>query len=53
MMPPMPVYARYLLSQLAVPTAVAVIAGIHWLGVVLAVALFAVWCSYEPRPADA
>lgn len=33
MMPPMPVYARYLLSQLAVPTAVAVIAvaGAVWL----------------------
>ncbi len=31
------------------PAAVAVILGIHWLGVALAVALFAVWCSFEPR----
>ena len=48
-------YARTLLGALlaGLPAAVAVIAGIHWLGVVLAVALFAVWCSYEPRPADA
>ncbi len=31
------------------PAAVAVALGIHWLGVVLAVALFAVWCSFEDR----
>lgn len=47
--------ARTLLGALlaGLPAAVAVIAGIHWLGVILAVALFAAWCSYKPRPADA
>lgn len=28
-----------------------VIAGVHWLGVVVAIALFAAWCSRLPRPA--
>lgn len=28
-----------------VPSALAVLAGIHWLGVALAVALFAAWCG--------
>ena len=28
-----------------VPSALAVIAGVHWLGVLLAVALFAAWCG--------
>lgn len=32
-----------------VPSGIAVLLGIHWLGVALAVALFAVWCSFEPR----
>lgn len=30
-----------------IPSAVAVIAGIHWLGVALAVVLFALWCGRE------
>lgn len=41
--------ARTLLGALlaGVPAAVAVVAGVHWLGVVLAVALFAIWCATE------
>lgn len=27
-----------------------VIAGLHWLGVIVAVAVFAAWCSMLPRP---
>ena len=30
-----------------IPSAIAVIAGVHWLGVALAVALFALWCGRE------
>lgn len=30
-----------------IPSALAVVAGVHWLGVVLAVALFALWCGRE------
>lgn len=28
-----------------IPSALAVVVGVHWLGVVLAVALFALWCG--------
>ncbi len=34
------------------PAAVAVVLGIHWLGVALAVALFALWCSVADREPD-
>ena len=30
-----------------IPSAIAVIAGVHWLGIVLAVVLFALWCGRE------
>lgn len=33
-----------------VPSFIFVIAGLHWLGVVLALGLFAVWCARLPRP---
>ena len=29
-----------------IPSAIAVIAGVHWLGVVVAVAAFAAWCGW-------
>ena len=32
-----------------IPSMLAVVLGIHWLGVLLAVLLFAVWCSRLPR----
>jgi hypothetical protein len=32
-----------------VPSLVAVIVGVHWLGAVLAIALFAVWCARLAR----
>ena len=35
------------------PSLLAVLAGVHWLGAVVAVALFAVWCGrLSPREAD-
>jgi hypothetical protein len=33
-----------------VPSIVAVLAGVHWLGVVLAVGLFAAWCARLSAP---
>lgn len=30
-----------------IPSAIAVAAGVHWLGIVFAVALFALWCGRE------
>jgi hypothetical protein len=37
-----------------VPSAVAVIAGVHWLGVAIAVAAFAAWCAWlAQRPGGA
>ncbi len=35
------------------PSAVAVIAGVHWLGAVLAIALFALWCARLTPRGDA
>jgi hypothetical protein len=32
-----------------IPSAIAVIAGIHWLGVAIAVAAFAAWCAWLAR----
>jgi len=32
-----------------IPSAIAVIAGVHWLGVAIAVAAFAVWCARLAR----
>jgi hypothetical protein len=32
-----------------VPSAIAVLAGVHWLGVAIAVAAFAVWCGLIPQ----
>ena len=32
------------------PSMIAVIIGIHWLGVILAVGFFAVWCAWRAAP---
>src|SRR4051795_13636002 len=32
-----------------IPSAIAVIAGVHWLGVAIAVAAFAAWCAWLGR----
>jgi hypothetical protein len=32
-----------------IPSAIAVLAGVHWLGVALAVAAFAAWCAWLAR----
>jgi hypothetical protein len=32
-----------------IPSAVAVLAGVHWLGVMIAVAAFAAWCAWLAR----
>lgn len=33
-----------------IPSALAVAAGVHWLGVLIAVAAFAAWCAWPQRP---
>ncbi len=33
-----------------VPSLIAVFIGIHWLGVLVAVAFFALWCAYRAAP---
>jgi len=33
-----------------IPSVLFVIVGLHWLGAVVAVAIFAIWCAYLPRP---
>jgi hypothetical protein len=43
-LPPGPVLLGAVLA--GIPSAVAVIAGVHWLGVVIAVAAFAAWCGW-------
>ena len=32
-----------------IPSAIAVVAGVHWLGVAIAVAAFAAWCAWLAR----
>jgi hypothetical protein len=32
------------------PSLIAVVVGLHWLGALLAVGLFALWCARLPRP---
>ena len=34
-----------------IPSAIAVLAGVHWLGVAIAVAAFAAWCAWLARRA--
>lgn len=48
-LPPVPVLLRAILA--GIPSLLFVILGLHWLGAAAAVGLFAVLCSYLPRPA--
>jgi hypothetical protein len=36
-----------------IPSAVAVVVGLHWLGAAVAVVLFAIWCARLPRQGTA
>jgi hypothetical protein len=50
----MPLGATLLGAALAgIPSALAVILGVHWLGAAVAVLLFAAWCARPPRPGAA
>lgn len=44
--------ARTMLGVLiaGIPALIAVIIGVHWLGTLIAVIAFAVWCGYGPEP---
>lgn len=33
-----------------IPSLLFVLVGLHWLGAVVAIAVFALWCAYLPRP---
>lgn len=48
-LPEPPVVLRALLA--GIPSLLFVLLGLHWLGVLAAVAIFAVACAYMPRPA--
>ena len=46
---PLPAGRTILGAVLAgIPSLIAVVIGIHWLGVIFAVTLFAFWCAYGP-----
>ncbi len=47
-LPEAPVLLRAVLA--GVPSLLFVLIGVHWLGAAVAVAVFAVWCAYLPRP---
>jgi hypothetical protein len=47
-LPESPVLVRAALS--GIPSLLFVLVGLHWLGAVVAIVIFAVWCAYLPRP---
>jgi hypothetical protein len=47
-LPEAPVLLRAVLA--GIPSLLFVIVGLHWLGALVAIAVFAVWCAYLPRP---
>ena len=47
-LPEAPVLVRAAIS--GIPSLLFVLIGAHWLGAVVAVTIFAVWCAYLPRP---
>lgn len=47
-LPTVPVLVRAALA--GIPSVLFVIVGLHWLGAAVAVAIFAIWCAYLPRP---
>lgn len=47
----LPLVATLIGAVLAgLPSLLAVLVGLHWLGMILAVGLFALWCARLPRP---
>jgi hypothetical protein len=48
-LPEAPVLIRAALS--GIPSLLFVLVGLHWLGAAIAIAIFATWCAYLPRPA--
>lgn len=46
-LPPGPVVVRALLA--GIPSLIVVLLGAHWLGAVVAIAIFAAWCATLPR----
>lgn len=48
-LPEAPVLARAALA--GIPSLLFVLVGLHWLGAAVAIAIFAAWCAYLPRPA--
>jgi hypothetical protein len=48
-LPEGPVLIRAALA--GIPSVLFVLLGLHWLGAAVAVAIFAAWCAYLPRPA--
>lgn len=46
-LPPAPVVVRSVLS--GIPSLLFVLVGLHWLGVIVAIAIFAAWCATLPR----
>lgn len=47
-LPEAPVLLRALLA--GIPSLVFVLLGLHWLGAIVAIAIFATWCAQLPRP---
>jgi hypothetical protein len=47
-LPELPVLIRAALA--GIPSLLFVLLGLHWLGAAVAVAIFAAWCAYLPRP---
>jgi hypothetical protein len=48
-LPPGPTLLGAVLA--GIPSAIAVLLGVHWLGVAVAIAVFATWCARLPRVA--
>src|SRR6476661_1815794 len=47
----LPVFSTLLGALLAgLPSVIAVVIGVHWLGALFAVGLFALWCGYRAGP---
>jgi hypothetical protein len=44
----MPVLVRAVIA--GIPSLLFVFIGAHWLGALIAIGIFAVWCAYLPRP---
>lgn len=47
-LPPLRTMAGVILA--GIPALIAVVIGVHWLGTLIAVIGFAIWCGYGPEP---